>query len=221
VAECPRPACCTAAATGPDIDKSAGCRVEDAFASARRNIALEHVIYEAELDQATWNLLERSATQALERAHAAAVGVIVKEALATGRLSAAGLGNSTADLAGEHELAPDALALAAVLNQPCADVVLSGAGLPEQLRSNLAAMGYRRRSPVAGEVHSPRRARRAVLGGAGTSLVVIRGSARPPTSWRPGASGKPARSAGRPRRRPGSARASGRVARTRRRSFCR
>jgi hypothetical protein len=42
-----------------------------------------------------------------------------------------------------------------------------------------------------------------------------------PISWRPGAPGRPARSAGRPRRRPGSARASGHAARTRRRSSCR
>jgi hypothetical protein len=44
---------------------------------------------------------------------------------------------------------------------------------------------------------------------------------RSPSSWRPGAPGRPARSAGRPRRRPGSVRASGRAARTRRRSSCR
>jgi aryl-alcohol dehydrogenase-like predicted oxidoreductase len=35
---------------------------------------------------------------------------------------------------------PDALALAAVLAQPWADVVLSGAATVDQLRSNLAAL---------------------------------------------------------------------------------
>ncbi|HSO27556.1 MAG TPA: aldo/keto reductase, partial [Anaerolineales bacterium] len=37
--------------------------------------------------QATWNLLERSAGPLLRQAHAAGMGVIVKEALATGRLT--------------------------------------------------------------------------------------------------------------------------------------
>jgi aryl-alcohol dehydrogenase-like predicted oxidoreductase len=87
--------------------------------------------------QATWNLFERSATQALSRAHAAGVGVIVKEALANGRLTAAGEEEPLLDVARERALTPDVLALAAVLNQPWADVVLSGAVAPEQLRSNL------------------------------------------------------------------------------------
>lgn len=37
--------------------------------------------------QATWNLLERSAGPALDEAHDAGLGVIVKEALANGRLA--------------------------------------------------------------------------------------------------------------------------------------
>jgi aryl-alcohol dehydrogenase-like predicted oxidoreductase len=90
--------------------------------------------------EATWNLLERSATEALERAHAAGVGVIVKEALANGRLTAAGEQEALLDVARERNLAPDVLALAAVLDQPWADVVLSGAVTCEQLRSNLAAL---------------------------------------------------------------------------------
>src|SRR5262249_59983081 len=38
--------------------------------------------------QATWNLLERSAGPALAEARAAGVGVVIKEALANGRLTA-------------------------------------------------------------------------------------------------------------------------------------
>ena len=38
--------------------------------------------------QATWNLLERSAGPALAEAHAAGLGVVIKEALANGRLTA-------------------------------------------------------------------------------------------------------------------------------------
>jgi aryl-alcohol dehydrogenase-like predicted oxidoreductase len=90
--------------------------------------------------QVTWNLLECSATHALERAHAAGVGVIIKEALANGRLTAAGEERALCDAAREFEVAPDVIALAAVLKQPWADVVLSGAVTPEQLVSNLAAL---------------------------------------------------------------------------------
>jgi aryl-alcohol dehydrogenase-like predicted oxidoreductase len=90
--------------------------------------------------QATWNLLERSASEALERAHAAGLGVIVKEALANGRLTARGAEEPLFAAAREHELAPDVLALAVVLDQPWADVVLSGAVTIEQLRSNMAAL---------------------------------------------------------------------------------
>jgi len=90
--------------------------------------------------QATWNLFERSASHALERAHAAGVGVIIKDALANGRVTTAGKERALLDVARELEVAPDVIALAAVLNQPWADVVLSGAATPEQLVSNLAAL---------------------------------------------------------------------------------
>ena len=89
--------------------------------------------------QATWNLLERSAGSALAGAHAAGVGVIVKEALANGRLTVRGDTPTLADAASSLGAAPDALALAAVLAQPWADVVLSGAATPKMLTSNLGA----------------------------------------------------------------------------------
>ncbi|WP_231954536.1 aldo/keto reductase [Actinoplanes derwentensis] len=72
--------------------------------------------------QATWNLLEPSAGPALAEAHAAGVAVIVKEAMANGRL---------ADR--------DTTALAAALHQPWATIVLSGAATTAQLDSNLQA----------------------------------------------------------------------------------
>ena len=90
--------------------------------------------------QATWNLLERSAGPALAEAHAAGLGVIVKEALANGRLTARGGDTLVETIAAERRVTPDALALAAALAQPWADVVLSGATTVEQLRSNLAAL---------------------------------------------------------------------------------
>ncbi|WP_199442007.1 aldo/keto reductase [Umezawaea beigongshangensis] len=88
--------------------------------------------------QSTWNLLEPSAGPALAEAHAAGVRVLVKEGLANGRL-AVDPPTAVRDLAAEHGVGPDAVALAAVLAQPWADVVLSGAASPEQLLSNLDA----------------------------------------------------------------------------------
>jgi aryl-alcohol dehydrogenase-like predicted oxidoreductase len=90
--------------------------------------------------QATWNLLERAAGAALATAHAAGMGVIVKEALANGRLTARGATAPLAEAAKRAHSTPDALALAAVLAQPWADVVLSGATSPQMLASNLAAL---------------------------------------------------------------------------------
>jgi aryl-alcohol dehydrogenase-like predicted oxidoreductase len=95
--------------------------------------------------QATWNLLERSA--ALHEAHAAGMGVIVKEALANGRLTPRNTDPAFAvqrraldEVAGRLGATVDALALAAALAQPWADVVLSGAAATEHLHSNLTAL---------------------------------------------------------------------------------
>jgi aryl-alcohol dehydrogenase-like predicted oxidoreductase len=97
--------------------------------------------------QATWNLLEPSAGPALEEAKAAGLGVIIKEALANGRLTARN--NDPAFAARRRRLEEeatrfgvslDALALAAVMARPWVDVVLSGAAAVDQLRSNLAAL---------------------------------------------------------------------------------
>jgi aryl-alcohol dehydrogenase-like predicted oxidoreductase len=90
--------------------------------------------------QATWNLLERSAGPALERAHATGMGVIVKEALANGRLTARGDVRRVQAEAERRGTTPDALVLAACLAQPWADVVLSGAATVEQLESNLGSL---------------------------------------------------------------------------------
>ena len=96
--------------------------------------------------QATWNLLERSAAGALGEAKASGWGVIVKEALANGRLIEAG--EHVAALRQEaiaHSTTVDAVALAAALSQPWADVVLSGAVTTQQLESNLNAVALVRR----------------------------------------------------------------------------
>ena len=94
--------------------------------------------------QATWNLLERAAGPALAAARRAGIGVIVKEALANGRLTARGAVRELTEVARTAESTPDAVALAAVLAQPWADVVLSGAATVQELQSNLAARALER-----------------------------------------------------------------------------
>jgi aryl-alcohol dehydrogenase-like predicted oxidoreductase len=92
--------------------------------------------------QATWNVLERACETALAEAHAAGRTVMVKESLANGRLTArgdAGASGPLAELARARGATADAVALAAALAQPWADVVLLGAATVAQLRSNLAA----------------------------------------------------------------------------------
>jgi aryl-alcohol dehydrogenase-like predicted oxidoreductase len=97
--------------------------------------------------QATWNLLEPSAGAVLQEASEAGLGVIVKEALANGRLTPRN--NDPAfqrqravleQMAAKHQATIDALALAAVLAQPWVDVVLSGVATVAHLQSNVAAL---------------------------------------------------------------------------------
>lgn len=111
-----------------DALRAGGIRVGLTVTGADQAATIEQALETGGFDtlQATWNLHERSAEAALERAHEAGLVVLVKEALANGRLAARGAGQ-------------DAVALAAALARPWADVVLSGAATVEQLESNLAA----------------------------------------------------------------------------------
>ncbi len=89
--------------------------------------------------QATWNLLERSAGDALAAAHEAGMGVMIKEALANGRLTSRGRIRTLREAARRVDATEDAIALAAVLARPWVDSALSGAATAEQLHSNLTA----------------------------------------------------------------------------------
>jgi aryl-alcohol dehydrogenase-like predicted oxidoreductase len=96
--------------------------------------------------QATWNLLEPAAGPTLREAGDRGLGIIIKEALANGRLTTR---NTEADFApsrtllqeeaGRLRTSVDALAIAAVMARPWVDLVLSGATTVEQLHSNLQA----------------------------------------------------------------------------------
>ena len=99
--------------------------------------------------QATWNLFERGAESALTDAHAAGMKVVVKEALANGRLTH---GNRDGDavlsplvsrlrrIAESRGTTIEMIALAAALARRWADFVLSGAATVGQIQSNVAAL---------------------------------------------------------------------------------
>ena len=93
--------------------------------------------------QATWNLHERAAGPALAAAHRAGLRVYVKEALANGRLAGREPAPILQQAADAANTTPDALALAAVLAEPWASVVLSGAATVDTLHSNLRALQVR------------------------------------------------------------------------------
>ena len=97
--------------------------------------------------QATWNPLEPSAGEALSAAAEAGLGVVIKEGVANGRLTARGEATLPAAkwdavqrAADRHGVSVDAWALAAALAQPWVDVVLSGAVTEDQLTSNVRAL---------------------------------------------------------------------------------
>ncbi len=97
--------------------------------------------------QATWNPLEPSAAGALALAHSEGVGVILKEVLANGRLTRRNddpsFGPSWRTLTQHAErlqTTAEALAFAAALARPWADIVLSGAATEAQLQDNLSAL---------------------------------------------------------------------------------
>jgi aryl-alcohol dehydrogenase-like predicted oxidoreductase len=97
--------------------------------------------------QATFNCLEPSLAGPLAAAHAAGLGVIVKETLANGRLTEANARREDRRLvarlraaAAARGCSPDQLALAFVLEQPFVDVVLSGAATTAQLASHVGAL---------------------------------------------------------------------------------
>jgi aryl-alcohol dehydrogenase-like predicted oxidoreductase len=94
--------------------------------------------------EVTWNLLEPSAGPAAAEAAEAGWAILIKEAVANGRLAPggdqAGPSSPLTRLAAARGLTPDAMALAAALAQPWAAVVLSGAVTGDELAANLAAL---------------------------------------------------------------------------------
>lgn len=91
--------------------------------------------------QATWNIQEQSAGEALLEAKEAGMDVIIKEAMANGRLLA-GTDAAVEALSEASALlntTPDAMALAVALVQPFSPMVLSGGASVNHVRSNMKA----------------------------------------------------------------------------------
>lgn len=94
--------------------------------------------------QATYNILERSASKTLEEAAYQGWGVIIKEVVANGRLTSR---NNEEDfsahkqilktIADKYAVSIDAIAMAFVLSQPWVSVALSGASTTKMLTENL------------------------------------------------------------------------------------
>jgi aryl-alcohol dehydrogenase-like predicted oxidoreductase len=93
--------------------------------------------------QATFNVLERSAGPALAEAHERGMGVLVKEALANGRLVRGDVADRLRPAAEASGVGVDAVALRFVLDQPWADVTLLGPATVSQLHENLRALDSR------------------------------------------------------------------------------
>lgn len=90
--------------------------------------------------QATYNCAEQSVGPALLRARRAGLDVIVKEAMANGRLLKGPPASRVRAAADKLKVPPDALCLAAVMVQDFRPMVLSGAATAEQVESNAAAL---------------------------------------------------------------------------------
>ena len=125
--------------------RESGVQIGLSVSGTSQAATIEHALTLGIFDavQATWNLHERSAEPALEAAAAAGLTVYVKEALANGRLAGDRAPAALAGAAAAQDLGPDAIALAAVLARPWADVVLSGAATVATLESNLSARRVR------------------------------------------------------------------------------
>jgi aryl-alcohol dehydrogenase-like predicted oxidoreductase len=94
--------------------------------------------------QATYNLLAKDVAEQLQEAHRSGMIVIIKEALANGRLTNRNTSQEFAErkrrlqqLAQKHKVSLDSIALAFLFQSPFVSIVLSGATSIEQLNSNV------------------------------------------------------------------------------------
>ena len=114
------------------------CRLGLSLSGVQQSVVLAKAMETGVFDcvQATFNCLEQSAGEQLRRARESGMHVIVKEAMANGRVLRHPALTRLAERLG---VSPDALALAAVMVQPFEPLVLSGAVTVAQLESNAGA----------------------------------------------------------------------------------
>jgi aryl-alcohol dehydrogenase-like predicted oxidoreductase len=136
--------------------RSDGIAVGLSVSGIEQAATIEQAVRSGQFDtvQATWNLLERSTGDALRSAHETGMGVIVKEALANGRLGPRGAVVPLVRAARRLGVSEDTLAIAGVLALPWVDSVLSGATTTGQLQSNLAAFETRWNDGLEAELSS-------------------------------------------------------------------
>jgi aryl-alcohol dehydrogenase-like predicted oxidoreductase len=130
--------------------KDEGVRVGLSLSGPRQKETLEKALSLGLFDavQATFNVLETSVGPALSRAHDAGLFVVIKEGMANGRLLQVEAVRREAARLG---VGADAVALAFILQQPFAGVVLSGAATVEQVRQNAASLSVRPALPDLAE----------------------------------------------------------------------
>jgi aryl-alcohol dehydrogenase-like predicted oxidoreductase len=146
-----------------------GIRAGLSVSGAQQDIAIRRAI-EVRRDgervfdsvQATWNVLERAAETALEDAHSAGMKVVVKEALANGRLTERNRETDEVfspsivriqELAKDRDTTIEMVALAAALSRPWADIVLSGAATVDQIGSTVAAGRFEYDNELEQQLH--------------------------------------------------------------------
>ncbi len=123
-----------------------GSRQKELLQFARETAPNGHPLFDTV--QITYNLMEQSVEDALKEAADHGMGIIIKEALANGRLTERNANPEFAPakeilqaIAHRHGVGIDAIALAFVLSRPWAHIVLSGAAVANHLQSNLQATG--------------------------------------------------------------------------------
>lgn len=107
--------------------------------------------------QSTYNIFERSVASSLQQASDAGLFVIIKEAVANGRLTPRGIEGrdknaELSQLANSLDTSIDALALAFIIQQPWVDSVLSGVATIDHLSSNLNALNLKLSSEQLAEL---------------------------------------------------------------------
>ncbi|PWJ45075.1 aldo/keto reductase [Sediminitomix flava] len=134
--------------------KEEGVKIGLSLSGIKQNETLDKALeiqYNSELlfdtVQVTWNILESVLSPYLEKAAQQGMGVIVKEGVANGRLTSRNVEADfvekkqvLAEIAANHNVEIDAVALAVILHQKWCGVALSGASTEEQLQSNLNAV---------------------------------------------------------------------------------